>query len=84
MKKSINTALVFATALAFCFAACGAQDEASETNTEEDTTEADAEEWVFDRGIEVIVPFGAGSGNDQTTRALMPLIADILGVSNFT
>lgn len=81
MNKKLLLIIVLGLALAFCFAACGAQDEASETNTEEDTTEADAEEWVFDRGIEVIVPFGAGSGNDQTTRALMPLIADILGVN---
>ncbi len=38
-------------------------------------------EWVFERPIEIIIPFGPGSGTDTTIRAWAPLIEKEIGVT---
>lgn len=40
-----------------------------------------ADDWKFERGIDIVVSFGAGSGNDQTARTLAPILKNILGVN---
>lgn len=39
------------------------------------------EKWVFDRPVEIVIPFGPGSGTDTTIRAWAPLMEKELGVS---
>lgn len=38
------------------------------------------EEWKFERKIEMVIPFGPGSGTDTTIRAMAPLLEKELGV----
>lgn len=38
-------------------------------------------EWKFDRPIEMVIPFGPGSGTDTTIRAWAPLMEKELGVA---
>lgn len=40
-----------------------------------------AKEWKFERKIEMVCPFGPGSGTDTTLRAWLPLMEKELGVS---
>lgn len=42
--------------------------------------EAGEKEWVFERKIEIAIPFGPGSGTDTTIRAFAPLLEKELGV----
>ncbi len=41
---------------------------------------AAAEEWVFDRGITIVCPWGEGGGADSTIRPMSELLAEYLGV----
>lgn len=36
--------------------------------------------WKFERKVEIVIPFGPGSGTDTTIRALQPLLEKELGV----
>lgn len=47
----------------------------------EEPAEEAAGEWEFDRPIEIIVPFGPGSGTDTTIRAWAPLVEEELGTT---
>lgn len=38
-----------------------------------------AQEWTPDRGINIIVPWGAGGATDQVTRVTAPILAEALG-----
>jgi len=40
-----------------------------------------AEEWVWERRVEFLIPHGAGGGTDTTARALIPYLEEELGVS---
>ncbi|MHB2267089.1 Bug family tripartite tricarboxylate transporter substrate binding protein [Aliihoeflea sp. PC F10.4] len=39
-----------------------------------------AQEWIPDRPINIIVPWGAGGATDQVTRVTAPILAEALGV----
>lgn len=39
------------------------------------------EEWVFDRPVEIVCPFGSGGGVDTALRTIQPELEKILGVS---
>ena len=41
---------------------------------------ASAEEWVFDRGVTIVCPWGEGGGADSTIRPLAELLEEYLGV----
>ncbi len=41
---------------------------------------SEAKEWKFERKIEIVIPFGPGSGTDTTIRAFAPLMEKELGV----
>lgn len=41
---------------------------------------ASAEEWVFDRGVTIVCPWGEGGGADSTIRPLSELLSEYLGV----
>ena len=45
------------------------------------TAAADPKDWKFERKIEMLCPFGPGSGTDTTLRAFLPLMEKELGVS---
>lgn len=59
--------------LALVLVGCG------ESNNEVQTTEDG--KFVFERPIDIIIPFGPGSGTDTTIRAWAPLMEEELGVN---
>lgn len=63
--------------LSLSLVACGGKQEATPPEGE---AEGEAAEWVFERPIEIIIPFGPGSGTDTTIRAWAPLAEEELGV----
>lgn len=44
------------------------------------TAVATAEEWVFERGITIVCPWGLGGGADSTIRPMSELLEEYLGV----
>lgn len=70
MKKKLL--LILALVLTFALVGCGEKPASNET--------ADGE-WKFERPIEIIIPFGPGSGTDTTIRAWAPLMEKELGVN---
>lgn len=61
---------------------CNKEPASSETPATPDTsTPAEEEKWTFERPIEIVIPFGPGSGTDTTIRAWAPLMEKELGVS---
>ena len=89
MKKlvSILTAVLLLVTFAACSSGSSTQSQttapaqASSTQTSEQTKPAEEKKpFVFDRAIEWICCFGAGSGNDGALRALAPEVSKILGV----
>jgi len=44
------------------------------------TTDAAADEWVWERPVEMIVLWGPGSGTDTTMRAFVPFLEEEIGV----
>ena len=71
-NKKMLLALVLALVLTFALTGCGKKADNNEV--------ADGE-WKFDRPIEIIVPWGPGSGTDTTIRAWAPLMEKELGVT---
>lgn len=67
-KKSLL--LILALVLSISLVGCGGSQQADSDG-----------EWVFERPIEIIIPFGPGSGTDTTIRAWAPLIEEELGVT---
>lgn len=65
--------LLASTVLLFLVAGCG-------SDSNEPTVDEDGK-FVFERPIEIIVPWGSGGGADTTIRALVPALEDELGVS---
>lgn len=57
--------LLFVLSLMLVFAACGAS----------------AEDWVFERPVEIICPFGAGGGVDTALRVIQPELEKALGTT---
>ncbi len=47
----------------------------------EEATQAEDGSFVFERPIELVVPFGAGGGSDTTWRAAVPYLEEQLGTS---
>lgn len=71
-NKKMLLALVLALVLAFALTGCGKKA---------DKDVVSDGEWKFERPIEIIVPWGPGSGTDTTIRAWAPLMEKELGVS---
>jgi len=71
MKKSLAILLALIMVLSLC--ACGGskkeEPKKEETTTEQTTTESG--EWVPEKNISLIVPYGAGDGIDILTRTLV-------------
>ncbi len=81
MKKKwlLMTALVMMLVLAFAGCSKPAEEPAAEPAPGE--APAEAEGFKFDRPVEIIIPFGPGSGTDTTIRALQPALEKELGVA---
>jgi len=67
MKKTVSLVLCIVLSLAL-LAGCSSNP-------------APAGEWKFERRIEMVCPFGPGSGTDTTLRTFVPLMEKELGVS---
>lgn len=71
--------LVLALMMIFVLSACSPSTPAPTTEPAPTTTPA-PEAFKFDRAIEIIIPFGPGSGTDTTIRAMQPALEAALGV----
>jgi len=79
MKNKILLTIM-ALVLVFSLAGCSKEPAAPATPTDPATPTAE-EKWVFERPIEIVIPFGPGSGTDTTIRAWAPLMEKELGVT---
>ncbi|MEA4960748.1 Bug family tripartite tricarboxylate transporter substrate binding protein [Lutispora sp.] len=77
MKKKIMVALCVILSL-IMFAGCSSKPAPQPTGAAEPAAE---KEWKFERKIEMVCPFGPGSGTDTTLRAFLPMMEKELGVS---
>lgn len=85
-NKKTLLLLVLALVLTFALAGCGkpADKPADKVETASDNApekEVVEEEWVWERPLEIIVPWGPGSGTDTTIRAWIPFAEPLLGTS---
>ena len=69
MMKNKMLVLVMALVLSVSLIGCTEKEVATEG------------EWKFDRPIEIVIPFGPGSGTDTTIRAWAPLMEKELGTT---
>jgi tripartite-type tricarboxylate transporter receptor subunit TctC len=84
MKRNKIIVAILALMLVFSLAACGPKETPATTTAPPaggTTTEAQAEEWKFDRPVEFIITFGPGSGTDTTIRAMQQALEKELGVA---
>ncbi|MDP3387859.1 MAG: tripartite tricarboxylate transporter substrate binding protein [Eubacteriales bacterium] len=83
MKREKILLVILAFVLVFALVGCGSTPTATTAApTSGGATEAPTvEEWTFDRPVEIIIPFGPGSGTDTTIRALQPALEKELGVA---
>ncbi|WHH61201.1 tripartite tricarboxylate transporter substrate binding protein [Petroclostridium sp. X23] len=68
-------------------AGCSSSTPASESKASESKAstpaasgESPQKEWKFERKVEIVIPFGPGSGTDTTIRAFAPLLEKEIGV----
>lgn len=77
-----NKILLTIMALVLVFSLVGCSKEPAAPATPADpATPAAEEKWVFERPIEIVIPFGPASGTDTTIRAWAPLMEKELGVT---
>ena len=78
MKKKLLAMALIAT-MVFVLTACGGGSNNAKP-AEEKTEEAAASDWVWERNIEIICPWGTGGGADTTLRAFTSALEKELGV----
>jgi tripartite-type tricarboxylate transporter receptor subunit TctC len=76
MKKNKILLIIMALVLVVSFIGCSKKTEAPAT-----TDPAAPVAFKFERPIEIVIPFGPGSGTDTTIRAWAPLMEKELGVA---
>lgn len=79
MKKKLLLILSLVLTLSL-LAGCASKPEPAASAGTASTGNAEPAEWKFERKIEIVCPFGPGSGTDTTLRAWAPLMEKELGV----
>lgn len=82
MKNKSMLLIIMVLVLSVALIGCsGGKDTPADKGTDAPADSGTDAAWEFERPIEVIIPFGPGSGTDTTIRAWAPLMEKELGIT---